>query len=234
MPSAKMEEDVNAEEDWHRVDDLIDGSRTDEIGPEVESGRFVSFLECTDVRCGEIVVVAGDYLTVTHTASDLETDEEEEYEVTHYSPSSMHPAPPIIFGPRTLNDACRAHLAVAHELYWVDLAACANRLRILVEALLDQLKIARRGRKGKSENARLDLSDRIGLLQATRPGQDEALTALRFVGNVASHQGETDLAFMLDCFDILENAMDELLERRSVSRAERIKIIIDAKGERRF
>jgi hypothetical protein len=186
----------------------------EELQGEVSWGRFSGYLECDAFGCGELVVVAGDFEEHTHYQFDDETRDPVEFTDMNYSPSIMHPAPPMIELPRNLNKDAKGHMTRAFELFWSDLGACANRLRIVVELLLDQLGIPRKGPKGKRKNTRLDLSDRIDLLKITRPGHEKALTALRIVGNTGSHEGVVEFEELLDCFELLEDALIELLEAR--------------------
>jgi hypothetical protein len=132
----------------------------------------------------------------------------------------------MIEEPKNLGPEVKKQLRVAYELFWTDLASCANRLRIVVELLLDQLGIAREGPKGRRKSARLDLADRIALLAAARPGHEESLTALRYVGNAGSHDGIGEFEDVVDCFALLEDAMIELVDRRQEKLAQKAKRII--------
>jgi hypothetical protein len=186
----------------------------DELRGELSWGRFSGYLVCNAPGCGELVVVAGDFEEHYHYQHDEETGDPIEFTDTSYKPRIMHPAPPMVEVPKKLNKDAKEHMTRAFELFWSDAGACANRLRIVVELLLDQLGIARRGPKGKRNNVRLDLCDRIDLLKDVRPGHDKALTALRIVGNTGSHEGVVEFEELLDCFELLEDALIELLEER--------------------
>lgn len=177
-------------------------------------------------------MVAGDFEEHYHHQYDEETGEAVEFTDTNYSPRIMHPAPPMIELPGKLSKEAKEHMTRAYELFWSDAGACANRLRIVVELLLDQLQIPRRGPKGKHKNARLDLSDRIGLLKDLRPGHDKALTALRIVGNTGSHEGVVEFEELLDCFELLEDALIELLDRRRENLDAKAQRIIDRRAKK--
>lgn len=200
---------------------------------EVSEGCFVSMRECDFGFCGEICVVSGHYRMEEHIEWGHGNDDEpERLESYTYQIQSFQPAPHIIKIPKKLNKDSRLHLVKACELFWVDYGSCANRLRIVVEFLLDQLSIARIGLKGKRKNARLDLADRIDLLALARPGHEQALTALRYVGNLGSHEGDGDFEDILDCFELLEDAITELIESRREKLAAKAKDIIDRKGKK--
>lgn len=191
----------------------------------------MGFLRCERQFCGEIVVVAGDYSTEFHHDHDYETDSPITHEATNYRPHSMSPAPEIISYPVKLNKDSKEHLRRSFALFWVDHASCANRLRIVAEYLLDQLGIPREGPKGKRKLARLDLSDRIDLLKVAQPGHDDALNALRFVGNVGSHEGVVDFEDLLTCYEAIEDAMVELIEQRKAKLAQKVQEINARKGK---
>jgi len=196
---------------------------------DVSEGSFIAMLVCNYAFCGEAVTVAGFYRSDTEVAwGGEEGDQAEEITSYSYKPYSIKPAPLMIDEP---NADSKKHLRKAYELFWNDYASCANRLRIVVEYLLDQLGIAREGPKGKRKKARLDLADRIAILALAKPDYDEALTALRYVGNAGSHEGVGEFEDIMDCFDLLEHAMIELIEQRREKLAEKAKRIIAAKGK---
>ncbi len=205
----------------------------DNEGDILQAGRFKGFLRCNRPLCGEIVVVAGNYTTEYHHDYDHETETPITHEVTSYRPSIMCPAPEIIQYPSGLNRKSKEHLSRSFALFWADYAACANQLRIVTEYLLDQLGIERTGKKGDGKNARLDLFDRIELLKVARPGHEDALNALRLVGNVGSHDGVVDFEDLLTCYEAIEDAMSELLEGRKAKLTARLKEIHDRKGKPR-
>jgi hypothetical protein len=153
---------------------------------EWEQGRFSGFLKCNATFCGELVVVAGDYWEREFHQYDETTQEDVAFTDRTYSPQIMHPPPPIINIPRKLRAEAVKQIKLSFGLLWSDPGACANRLRIVVELLLDQLGIEREGEKGRRKNARLDLFDRIEILGKSKPGHEKALNALRYVGNVGS------------------------------------------------
>ncbi|WP_246621752.1 DUF4145 domain-containing protein [Rhizobium laguerreae] len=203
----------------------------DGLRGETSWGRFHCFLTCTRTFCGEVVAVGGDFSENYHFQYNPQTEEDIEFTDTNFRAYLMHPAPPMVSIPKSLNDRSKKHLRHAFELYWSDWGACANRLRIVTEYLLDQLGIVREGPKGKRKKARLDLADRIELLKIAQPGHDELLTALRLVGNLGSHGDDVEFNDLIDCFEFLEEAMIELLDGRREKIVARARRIITAKGK---
>lgn len=203
----------------------------DELRGELSWGRFSGYLVCNALGCGELVVVAGDFEEHYHYQHDEETGDPIEFTDTSYKPRIMHPAPPMIEVPKKLAKGSKEHMTRAFELFWSDAGACANRMRVVVELVLDQLAIPRKGPKGKAKNAHLNLSDRIAILNEVWPGHEKALTALRIVGNTGSHEGVVELEELLDCFELLEDALIELLERRRENLDAKAQRIIDRRAK---
>lgn len=195
------------------------------------AGRFSGFLMCNFKFCGEVVVVAGDYQEHVHYQYDDRVDEEVPDVTTTYTPGFFSPPPCIIALPKKLTDKVEEHLSDAFGLLWVDAAACANRLRIAVEYLLDQLAVPRKGKRRNGKNGDLDLSERIEALDIVRPGHKSALNALRHVGNTGSHEGTADFEDVLDCFELLEDAMLELIEERKQKLEETAKRLSQKRGK---
>ncbi len=177
-------------------------------------------LVCSMPSCAEIVTVSGriDYQKVYVSNGD---DLLEMRLLGSLRPTSMQPAPNIIALPKALSKACAEHLRIAFVLLWVDLGSCANRLRIVVEHLLDDLGVERER----------NLERRIRLLSESRPGHEGALDALRHVGNVGSHEGRQDFETIIKCFEILELALEDLVDDRRTRINENAKKLVEARGK---
>ncbi|WP_318035431.1 DUF4145 domain-containing protein [Rhizobium ruizarguesonis] len=198
---------------------------------EVSAGRFAGILKCNSKGCGEMVAVAGDYRTDYERQQDHQTGDEVLFSIHSYTPFCIRPAPAIISFPKVLDKDIKPHMLRAFDLFWSDHGSCANRLRIIVEMVLDQLGVPREGPKGKWKRTRWDLADRITALDLLRPGHEEILNALRVVGNTGSHDGIVDFEDLLDSFELLEYALIELLERRREGLGEKARRLIQGKGK---
>lgn len=91
----------------------------------------------------------------------------------------MDPAPPLATVPENTPDHLKSEFSTAFALFWIDLGACANRLRIIVEKILDH--------QGVKASV---LAKRIEAYKTAQPGHADTFDALRFVGNIGSHEGE--------------------------------------------
>jgi hypothetical protein len=75
------------------------------------------------------------------------------------------------------------------------------------------------------------LREDFRLIVAQSKKQEVYLDALRWLGNVGSHDGIVDFDDLLSCFEMLEHAMVELLEGREEKRRAEANRIIAAKGK---
>jgi hypothetical protein len=148
------------------------------FGPEHAHYVFTGFLHCN--ICSETVVVTGDGVW------------EEEYGETEIEvlrwlrPRFFCPSLKII-EPNVSSDVpddVFKYLEKAFQVFWCDADSCVNRLRTVVEYLLDGLGIARTTDKG----VRLNLGPRIDMLTDPKYASiKDALTSLRYMGNDGSH-----------------------------------------------
>lgn len=118
----------------------------------------------------------------------------------NYVVKGFYPAPPIIeISPQTPKSVAN-ELVAAFSLFWVDLGACANKLRIRVEQTLDALDVP----------AARNLDKRIKDFQNIDPDHADTFDALRRVGNVGSHEGNLGRKTILQAFEIYEHALRNL------------------------
>lgn len=172
------------------------GYNFSELTPDEYSYRFTQFFQCSVVECGEVVGVLG---TAHLELNQYGTSHDDAYLCRLY-PAAMHHAPPIVQVPPATPDSVRSEIEVSFSLFWIDLGACANRIRISVERILDELGIPG-GRP---------LNDRIRAFEAIDPSHAETFHALREVGNVGSHEGNSSRETVLDAFEIFEDALRNL------------------------
>jgi hypothetical protein len=183
----------HGDEDWTPMDDVE---------------RFVCLIVCQNIGCGEVVTVAGEI------DQDVYVYEDEDGPRTGFQPlmrpMSIRPSPHIIPVSPKLKKECAVHLRKAFELFWVDSASCANRIRIFVECLLDQLHVERLPPSGKGRE--FTLARRIELLAAKGIGHADTIDSLRNAGNFASHSGNAKRETVLDCFELLEEVLTDLVD----------------------
>lgn len=174
-----------------------------EWSPEWIRYVFTAWLKCNNVHCGEDAVVSG----VGEESSN--NSEEETDWVPQFSPKFCLPMPDMFEMPQKCPEAIKNELRKAFAVFWSDHSASASHIRISLERLMD-LKIT------ETETKSMKLHKRIDLFQKTDPIVGSHLMALKWLGNTSSHEGDVSREDVLDAFEILEYALNELIERRSV------------------
>jgi hypothetical protein len=123
--------------------------------------------------------------------------------------------PDIFELPKKCPDNVAKELRAAFKLIWPDPSAAANRVRVALENLMDHLKIQKRRKNRKGRFDKLTLHHRIEIFTKTEPGIGDRLMALKWLGNAGSHRGKVSQEDILDAFEIIEEALLELVEHRS-------------------
>jgi phosphoglycolate phosphatase-like HAD superfamily hydrolase len=192
-----------------------------DLRSEVSVGKFAGLLRCEETSCDEAVAICGEYVA---NYEQVYNSYQEAFDVNtkyEYSIAGLNPMPRIIKIPDGLSDDCVEQIDAACNLFFVDLGACANKLRVATERLLDHLQVPQRR----------SLAERIDEFEKIQPGHKAIFDALRHVGNVASHEGKSDFDYVIDCFRLLEFALEELVENRSASIAAAASKIVATKGK---
>jgi hypothetical protein len=199
-----------------------------EFDPESVTGRFVCLLCCT--RCHESCAVSGNF---TNSRDPFDGSE-----IQHGTPRMVTPSPPLIAIPAACPKAVGAEVTGAFSLYWIDLAACLNRIRNALELVLDDLKVPRFTLdKAKKKKNRLSPHHRIEKLEKQRPRLKlicERMMAVKHLGNAGSHPGGSVSADdVFDGFDILEKVLEDMYSKQSGELARAVKQINQRRGPRK-
>ena len=112
------------------------------------------------------------------------------------------------------------------SLYLEHPSSCANKLRILVEKILDDLKIPSKNKNNK----RLITQVRIKILKKTKPKEANYLEALKWVGNEGSHDTVIKQDDLPKIYEILNKVLDLLYLKSDEKLENNVKMINDNKG----
>lgn len=179
--------------------------------------RFTGFLVCSDNKCREHTTVMGN---VYYDADEPEFDEDGD---AYYEPiiRVLYPKyfnPPIeIF---RIEDKCpktvRKQLIASFEHFFSDTEASANRLRVSIEMLCDELKVIKkrliRKNDGTTKYQKLTLHARIEELKKTKLEIAELLLSVKWIGNEASHNSSITKSDLLDGYSFLEKVLDKIYD----------------------
>jgi len=183
--------------------------------PEWISGHFTGLLKCSNEVCADRIVIVGE-MSMTE-----EPDYEDEYEGSGYGFKVVEVLSPTYFFPHLkifqihtdVPDEIKDAINNSFKLYWVDTASCANKIRVVIELIMDEQKIQstyieRRKRKIYS------LHKRIEFFKVKKPDEGDLFMAIKWIGNSGSHKNE-DLTKddLLDAYEILSHVTSKLYEK---------------------
>ena len=149
-----------------------------EFYAEMTTGQFVCLLKCR--RCHAVCAVSGNY--------SVDVDHSDGSSFEHGRPQAVTPPPPMIAIPNACPAPVKAEVQAAFSLYWLDPAACLNRIRNALELVLDDLKVPKSTRSNGKKH-RLNLHQRIERLEKSRPRLTEIcerMMAVKHLGNAGS------------------------------------------------
>lgn len=173
--------------------------------PVLDEGRFILMLVCSRGTCGEPVTVSGTTSNSTHYGPEGEVDFE-----TMYHPASMIPGPHLASIPEGTPELVAKALKQGFTLFWTDLGASANKLRVAAERLLDSRKVKKTTINKQRKRVTLSLASRIDIYAKQNAAHKPFLDALRWVGNQASHEGEIDREDLLTGYELMQEGLRDL------------------------
>jgi hypothetical protein len=182
----------------------------DEWEPDWIHGGFHSVLRCGKRTC-DLVRVVGKMVLV----ADERGGWDGQSWVHEFSPLFFHPALPLLQSHEAAPEAVLQRVAAASTVLWADPSSAANRLRSAVEALMDDQGIPRKG-SGKKGPFDLTLHKRIENLATAKPAYADAaqmILAVKWIGNVGSHEDALKSSNVLDGAEILDFALTEIYDK---------------------
>ena len=192
-------------------------------------------LTCANPSCRDSVFVCGeityqlDYNTGPEGEMITELDE-------YYVPRFFEPAPPVFPIPKECPKTVTTELKKAFALLWSDAGSAGNRLRVAVEALMNERKIQKKAKIKKGLNKGkfrvLTLDERIKKFGEKQQDAATQLMAIKWLGNTGSHAALDVLTRndLLDAFEHFEYALDLVYVNKGNALVKRAKHIIKKKG----
>jgi len=186
-------------------------------------------LKCNNKICGELVSFCG-----TLRGEDIECDDPSSETGTSFvylefiEPLFIHPSPHLIKMSSHYPKTVTAHLQESFRLFWVDKMSCANKLRVVVEDVLNHFKVKRTNKNRKP----LTTHDRLEIFSKNPRFTDPAryLLAIKWIGNIGSHSGRFDDKVLESGFDFIEKALNSLFIKSDEELKKTREKIIRTKG----
>lgn len=165
---------------------------------------FSGIYQCSDSICGDVVAFTG--LMKKDYEIPSETDEGNpsiEY-ATFYEPKFFFPNLRLFILPDEITKSIKDQIDLSFSLFFCDLSSCANKIRVTIEMILDDIKAPRyRMIKKKKKRQPLILHERIENYKKTNKTVSELMLAIKFIGNEGSHKGTLEVNDILDAYEIL-------------------------------
>jgi hypothetical protein len=192
VSSARSHGDPNFEPDWVEY-------------------SFTAWAQCANLKCKQKCAISGrGGIAPEYTNDEGDWDWED-----YFTPLNCHPMPDMISIPENCPTDIADELKSAFRVYWDNPSACAGRIRVALEHLMNHLGVPKRKKKAGGGMAGLTLHSRIDVFASNEPVIGNQLMALKWLGNAGSHDGKVAKADLLDAFEILEHVLSEILEKKS-------------------
>lgn len=189
----KVSKEAHSHEEWH---------------PSWSTYDFTAWTACGHCK-GQVAIAGTGELNQEYTGEHGEWDWVKEFKAKYWSPM-----PDMIDLPPTCPDDVKEAIRSAFTLHAIDRAACAGRLRVALEELMGHQGVAMKKRTAKGTFVDLNLHDRLTEYQKSEPEIGAQLMALKWLGNAGSHDSEVGSNDLLDAFEVLEDAIAEIIGQR--------------------
>ena len=176
--------------------------------PEWIDYLFTAQGKCTHPKCNELFALAG----MGGVSGYFDSEEGPTFS-DYFTPLFCSPMPDVIKIPTGCPDEVRSALRHAFALVWISPSACAGRLRVALEAVMDSLGIPRTKIDKKGRSRPVSLHGRIKALASAEPEVSDQLIGVKWLGNAGSHNNDVDMESLLDGLEVLEYALAELMDR---------------------
>lgn len=184
---------------------------------ETERGEYMQDCNCGQneyIFTGELSCTCGNHFFVY---GDKDTQECQEGTVEKHQIKGIYPTLNLFKLPNSCPQSVKEELIKSFALYWIDLKACANKIRIAIEVLLDEQNIP----KANILNSRL------------KEYPDETiksdLFAIKLIGNTGSHADILTKDDILDAYEIMHKVLDELFEKSEEKLQRKVDMINETK-----
>lgn len=178
--------------------------------PEWEHGVFSAILTCSNPSCKDIVIVTGNFCSEENIEYDAYGNAGPNID-RFLTPTNFNPPLNIFIVHENVPKVIKNEIIKSFGLYWLDFASCANKIRIVLELIMDNKKVKKSTISNKGKRVYYDLHTRIDLFKKKFPEKAKLLMANKWIGNAGSHKN-TNLTQddILDGFEILELVLNQL------------------------
>ncbi|MDP8269738.1 MAG: DUF4145 domain-containing protein [Candidatus Tenebribacter davisii] len=131
-----------------------------------------------------------------------------------YYPSFFEPALHPIKLNKYLPEEIRKEIIKSFSLLWVDEKACANKIRSILELIMNQQRIRKGFRTRNGNWKKYNLHQRIVLFANKKKDISEYIMALKHIGNAGSHGSKLNRDIILEAYEFLEYVLNNLYDKK--------------------
>lgn len=189
--------------------------------PEYEQGwdygTFSSNLICNAQECNELIIVSGDATkSIEYPAINPDDENDIVFEYEWELTPRYFSEPIRVFSLEGYPHPVNAILIKAFGLMWYDAPSCANRIRSVVEKILDLKKVKKFSTRNGKRNT-IALHHRIVEFKKINKEVGHLFEAVKWIGNAGSHSDDKKIKRedLLTAFLMLEHALDKLYNTES-------------------
>lgn len=181
--------------------------------PDWTDLKCSGILKCSNPDCRELVTIVGTGSFEEFLGYDLNGNTLHDF-IEKFTPIFFYP--PLF--PFQLPEKCpkeiKAILIDSFKLFLFDHDSAGNKIRITVESLLTEQRIPKSKINNKKRVMR-SLHNRIELYKKKNPEISEMLMAIKWLGNIGSHEGKKlNLKKILDAYEIIEHILEKLYSKK--------------------
>ncbi len=180
--------------------------------------KFTGFLLCDYKNCQEYIIVVGDKFVTT---DDEDVIIEDDGSITQsltsvYYPEYFQPPIEIFKIEKYCPKEVKHQLISSFKHFFSDTEASANRLRVAIEILCDELKVIKKPKKTigspQRKQNQFTLHQRILELKKTKPEVAEMLLSIKWIGNYASHKDTVKRTDILDGYSFMQVVLNNIYD----------------------
>ncbi|MGZ2372067.1 DUF4145 domain-containing protein [Ancylomarina sp. YFZ004] len=179
--------------------------------------RFIGFLECLNKNCNHLVSIAGIVQKDICNSGEDEYGRPYEENFDNYVPQYYCPNIRYFNLTNQVPDDIRETIDLAFYHYFFDTNASANKIRIAIELILDNIGAPKTvWNAAKTKKITLNsLHQRIENFSKNNKNVGTLMLANKYIGNDGSHIGNVEDEELLAAFDNLEEIIDQIYIKKS-------------------
>ena len=171
--------------------------------------RFSLMLKCNYDKCKDVVVCVGKGFNEPDMEYDSVADRWDQVFKPYYEPLFFYPALRIIPLRVSYSKELTEELTASFSHFFSDLTSCANKIRICIEILMDELNIKKSEIKGGKRRG-ISLHSRILEYKTQNAEVADYLLAIKWIGNSGSHYDKLSKDDILDAYTLLDYSLNKI------------------------